>query len=199
MSSWVEYANEEVNEVGTKVRNLRMTRTKQSLIDAFIKLVNEKDFEQITIADLAEGAQVNRATFYAHFNDKYELLDYLVGDTASTAIVNRTKGEVEFNEEGITQLVLAICDFYQQPDVDCRRSYITLVVPQLKDKAISELKAYLLKALPSHCSADEIVLYSALIAQMIHESASQWASGNTALDKEDIAKKVALLVLHGFQ
>ncbi|MFF2479720.1 TetR/AcrR family transcriptional regulator [Paenibacillus sp. NPDC058071] len=72
LSSWAEQANEEVNEVGTKVRNLRMTRTKQSLIDAFIKLINEKDFDKITIADLTEGAQVNRATFYAHFNDKYD-------------------------------------------------------------------------------------------------------------------------------
>ncbi|MFF2479719.1 hypothetical protein [Paenibacillus sp. NPDC058071] len=103
-----------------------------------------------------------------------------------------------FNQESLIQLVLAICDFYQQPNVDCRISYITLVVPQLQDRAISELKAYLLKALHSHCSEDEVVLYSAIIAQMIHEGASQWASGNTALDKEGIAKKVALFVLNGF-
>ncbi|MBJ8193467.1 TetR/AcrR family transcriptional regulator, partial [Bacillus cereus] len=54
--------------MGTKVKNMRMTHTKRSLINAFVNLVNEKDFEKITIADLTKGAQVNRATFYAHFN-----------------------------------------------------------------------------------------------------------------------------------
>ncbi|RJG20786.1 TetR/AcrR family transcriptional regulator [Paenibacillus thiaminolyticus] len=184
--------------MGTKVRNLRMTQTKQSLIKAFVNLVNEKDFEKITIADLTERAQVNRATFYAHFHDKYELLDYIVGDSASTAIMNRTKGEVKFDKEGIAQLVLALCDFYQQPNINCRRSYVALVVPQLKDKAIKELNAYLLKGLQSLCSQDEIALYTPVFAQMIHESAFQWATGNIALDKEEIAKKVALLVVNGF-
>ncbi|WP_374019574.1 TetR/AcrR family transcriptional regulator [Paenibacillus thiaminolyticus] len=185
--------------MGTKVRNLRMTQTKQSLIKAFVNLVNEKDFEKITIADLTERAQVNRATFYAHFNDKYELLDYIVGDSASTAIMNRTKGEVKFDKESIAQLVLALCDFYQQPNINCRRSYVALVVPQLKDKAIKELNAYLLKGLESLCSKDEIALYTPVFAHMIHESAFQWATGNIALDKEEIAKKVALLVVNGFR
>jgi AcrR family transcriptional regulator len=184
--------------VGTKVRNLRMTSTKESLIKAFINLVNEKDFEKITIADLTKGARVNRATFYAHFNDKYELLDYIVGDSASTAIMNRTKGEVKFDQVSIAQLVLALCDFYQQPNINCRSSYIPLVVPQLKDKAISELNAYLLTGLESLCSEAEIALYTPIFAQMIHESAFQWATGKIALDKEVMAKKVALLMVNGF-
>lgn len=37
--------------MGTKVKNMRMTHTKRSLINAFVNLVNEKDFEKITIAD----------------------------------------------------------------------------------------------------------------------------------------------------
>ena len=61
-----------------KVKNLRMTHTKQSLINAFFSLVNKKDFEKITIADITKGAQVNRATFYAHFEDKYDLIDYVM-------------------------------------------------------------------------------------------------------------------------
>lgn len=49
-----------------KVKNIRMTHTKQSIINAFFALVSKKDFEKITIADITNGAQVNRATFYAH-------------------------------------------------------------------------------------------------------------------------------------
>jgi len=185
--------------MATKVLNMRTTPTKQALIQAFFQLVSKKDFDKMTIADIAKGAQVNRATFYAHFNDKYELLDYIVGDSASNAIVSRTNGEVKFDQESISQLVLALCDYYQQPNIPCRSSYIALVVPQLKDKAITELKAYLLKGLDPICSEDEKAFYTSIFAQMIHDGAFQWASGKAVFDKEEIAKKVALLVMNGFQ
>ncbi len=184
--------------MANKVMNMRITQTKQALINSFFQLVSIKDFEKITIADIAKGAQVNRATFYAHFNDKYELLDYIVGGSASTAILNRTKGEVKFDQESIAQLVLALCDFYQQPNIQCRSSYIALVVPQLKDKAIAELKTYLLKGVAPICSEEESTFYTSIFAQMIHEGAFQWAAGNNTFDKEEVAKKVAVFIVDGF-
>lgn len=184
--------------MATKVMNLRTTQTKQALIKAFFQLVSKKDFEKITIADITKVAQVNRATFYAHFHDKFELLDYIVGDSAATAILNRTNGEVKFEKESIAQLVLALCDFYQKPDISCRSSYIALVVPQLKDKAVTELKAYLMKGLESVGSEDEMAFYTSIFSQMIHEGAFHWATGKTAMNKEEIAEKVARLVVNGF-
>lgn len=65
--------------MASKVRNLRITQTKQFLINAFYNLASQKDFEKITIANITKEAQVNRATFYAHFNDKYDLIDYIMG------------------------------------------------------------------------------------------------------------------------
>lgn len=185
--------------MATKVMNVRTTQTKQSLINAFLQLVSKKDFEKITIADITKGAQVNRATFYAHFNDKYELLDYIMGDSASVAIVKRTKGEVQFNQDSIFQLVLALCDFYQQPNIQCRSSYVGLVVPQLKEKAVNELKVFLSQSLEYIYTDDEKNIYVPIFAQIIHEGALQWATGNTLMGKEEVAKRVALLVIGGFQ
>lgn len=185
--------------MATKVMNVRTTQTKQSLINAFLQLVSKKDFEKITIADITKGAQVNRATFYAHFNDKYELLDYIMGDSVSAAIVKRTKGEVQFNQDSIFQLVLALCDFYQQPNIQCRSSYVGLVVPQLKEKAVNELKVFLSQSLEYIYTDDEKNIYVPIFAQIIHEGALQWATGNTLMGKEEVAKRVALLVIGGFQ
>ncbi|PWW08616.1 TetR family transcriptional regulator [Paenibacillus cellulosilyticus] len=182
-----------------KVRNIRTTQTKQSLINAFIQLVSIKDFEKITIADITKGAQVNRATFYAHFNDKYELLGYMMGDSASTAILNRTQGEVKFDQASMQQLVLALCDFYQQPNIQCRSSYVSLVVPQLKDKAVNELKAYLTRSMEQILTADEKSMYVPIFAQMIHEGALQWATGQTVMSREEVAQRVAALIVGGFK
>ncbi len=54
----------------------RITRTKQLLVDAFQKVSKEKKLSQLTVKNITDEATVNRATFYAHFTDKYDILDY---------------------------------------------------------------------------------------------------------------------------
>ena len=57
--------------------DLRVRRTRKLLREALIDLATEKGFDAITINDLAARAMINRATFYRHYRDKYELaLDY---------------------------------------------------------------------------------------------------------------------------
>lgn len=52
----------------------RVQRTRQLLLDAFMSLVQEKrNIHSISIQEIAMRATVNRATFYAHFEDKYAL------------------------------------------------------------------------------------------------------------------------------
>lgn len=47
----------------------RILRTKQSITKSFLELFSEKDFEQITINEIAERANVNRGTVYLHYSD----------------------------------------------------------------------------------------------------------------------------------
>ncbi len=57
--------------------DLRVRRTRQLLQDAFMALVVEVGFDAITIQLLAERAMVNRATFYRHYQDKFDLAEQL--------------------------------------------------------------------------------------------------------------------------
>jgi len=52
----------------------RVKYTKMVLKESFIELLATKDISQITIKEICEGADINRATFYAHYNDQYDLL-----------------------------------------------------------------------------------------------------------------------------
>jgi AcrR family transcriptional regulator len=47
----------------------RVQRTKQLLVDAFIDLARQTDPHSLSIQQITEKATINRATFYAHFND----------------------------------------------------------------------------------------------------------------------------------
>lgn len=77
----------------TKI-DLRITRTYKSLTEAFLQLMSEKHFEDITVNELCERAMIRRTTFYKHFADKYEFFRFFVWrlqpdfDATSTALVN---------------------------------------------------------------------------------------------------------------
>ena len=51
--------------------DLRIQKTKISLFQAFACLIQRKKFEDISINELCDEAQVRRATFYNHYSDKY--------------------------------------------------------------------------------------------------------------------------------
>lgn len=53
----------------------RIRRTRKLIMDAFIELSSQKEFKDITVKDITAEAMINRATFYYHFEDIYDLLD----------------------------------------------------------------------------------------------------------------------------
>ena len=52
----------------------RVERTQQLLRAALVSLIEEKGFEALTVQDIIDRANVGRATFYAHFDNKEDLL-----------------------------------------------------------------------------------------------------------------------------
>lgn len=178
-----------------KVKNLRVTHTKQSLINAFFSLVDKKIFEKITIADITKGAKVNRATFYAHFEDKYDLIDYIMEDFATVTIENYVSETMIFNQENISQLILAVHDFYQEPNIECRSSYAGLALPQMKEKILSELNNVLTISLKGVYEDNEKEIFVPIFAQMVHEAALQLTDSNGTIEKEAIAKKIAFFIV----
>lgn len=56
----------------------RIIRTRKVITDSFISLLKEKGFPDISVADLTEHAEINRSTFYAHYKDKFDLLDAVI-------------------------------------------------------------------------------------------------------------------------
>ena len=62
-------------ELGGLLMDRRKRKTRIAIQNACIQLLQEKEFDAITISDIAERADINRATFYLHFIDKHDMLD----------------------------------------------------------------------------------------------------------------------------
>jgi len=63
--------------------DLRIRRTHKFLQEAMIELITEKGFDAITVGDITERAMINRATFYRHYQDKYDLVAKIFEETAN--------------------------------------------------------------------------------------------------------------------
>lgn len=69
----------------------RIIKTKRSLKEALIELMNEKSFEKITVTEICDRAYTSRITFYTYYTDKYSLLHDIFMD-------QEIKGEQTFVE-----------------------------------------------------------------------------------------------------
>lgn len=58
----------------------RQRKTREAIFGAFIRLLERKNFSQITVGEIIAAADVGRATFYAHFETKDNLLTALCDD-----------------------------------------------------------------------------------------------------------------------
>ena len=66
------------SRAGINCRDLRVQRTYKLLKDAFLHLLTEKPFDLITVQEICETAMVRRTTFYQHFEDKQDFLQWFV-------------------------------------------------------------------------------------------------------------------------
>ena len=55
----------------------RITKTRKAIYQAFLQLLNQKDYEAITVQEIIDLADVGRSTFYSHYESKELLLDEL--------------------------------------------------------------------------------------------------------------------------
>lgn len=112
----------------TKKIDLRVKRTNKLITQAFIKLLGSKTFDKITINDISDEAMINRATFYSHFKDKFDLfervIDKFLGDFAD---VLDTENLVEENAINVKKIEGALTKFYEfvNENPDLAKIFIT--------------------------------------------------------------------------
>lgn len=78
--------------------NRKVRYTKLVLKESFIKLMKQKPISRITITELCEEADINRATFYTHYTDQYDLLKQIEQELVDD--INQYLADYKFNEYG---------------------------------------------------------------------------------------------------
>jgi AcrR family transcriptional regulator len=125
----------------------RVKRTRGLILRSFESLLAEKGFESISVQDVTDKAEVNRATFYAHFPDKYALLDHSISQMFMGEIEKRTLNVCSYSPDNLRNLILAVVEFISHLHSDCaqpHQQFESLVEGTIK-KQIFDLLSYWLR------------------------------------------------------
>ncbi|WP_078394459.1 TetR/AcrR family transcriptional regulator [Shouchella patagoniensis] len=101
----------------------RIIRTRKLIMDSFIQLSTKKSLKELTIKDITDEATVNRATFYYHFNDKYDLLEKVLKEDLMTNVIQEIDQQDQLDHETITAIFLSITSFQTSLASRCKRSF----------------------------------------------------------------------------
>lgn len=100
----------------------RILRTRKLIMDAFIALAEKRDIKDMTIKDITSEATVNRATFYYHFWDKYDLMEKVLVEDLMFNVNNEIADHDELNQETIVSIFLLVTNILESLSTKCRKS-----------------------------------------------------------------------------
>ncbi len=88
--------------------DLRVLKTRKAIKDAFLKLIQTKGYDRITIQDIADEAMINRNTFYLHYVDKFDLMENLCKDSIDqlNVCINLEINDIDEISEGLFTSIL---------------------------------------------------------------------------------------------
>ncbi|OMF28641.1 TetR family transcriptional regulator [Paenibacillus sp. FSL H8-0548] len=151
----------------------RVLRTRKLIMDSFIELSGKKEFKDITIKDITTEAMINRATFYYHFEDIYDLLEKVLSVVLLVNLNSDLYQNDELNEEAFVRIFEAITNFQKSLSSRCHRGYEDTIARIIREQLQIIFHKMLLK---QHKTEEEeaLKLTAVLLSWGIYGASVEW-------------------------
>lgn len=168
----------------------RVRRTQRLLKASLLELMKEKPFSSITVADIAEKADVNRATFYLHFSNPAHLLQSIGDDLLEKLqeLFDEHQDEL-VGSESIRPVLEPVLDFVIAFQELCTLLFDHAQESQFPEKLlvlIQENGAKLVKALPEMHLVEEAPYLVAFLAYGVNGILQTWVRCGMEVSKEGL-------------
>src|SRR5579864_4634247 len=94
----------------TETTDPRILRSRRLLLEALARLLNRKEFADISVQEIADEATLNRATFYLHYPDKNALLRAMT-EARFRDLIQRRGLSFENCDGALRAIALGVCDY----------------------------------------------------------------------------------------
>jgi len=175
----------------------RVKRTRQMIEQSFMQLVTEKGFQSLSVQDITEKAGINRATFYAHFPDKYSLLDHAIQQSFKQEIEKHMLNACHFSTDNLKSLIITVCEFVDGAHERCAKTeqqFRSLIEAQVRDQ-IQGLLIHWLEQIPaSNGMVISMERTTTAASWAIYGLAAEWSRSKRMPPVEQYANEVLPLV-----
>lgn len=186
-------------EKNDKKVDLRIQKTYDSLIAAFQELLQEKSFEEITVKELCNRARTRTATFYTHFDDKYDFFFFMVKELRrsfanSVDEINDKSNAADY----YIHLLRCGMNYLEQNDEMAQSVHSSSMLVGMLHLMQDDMTEELRKHLQQDSDSFSILNYPDLMVQFLIGGMNQvtewWFLQKKAFDKESILSDTKILV-----
>jgi len=169
----------------------RILRSRRMLMESLAKLLTQKEFDDISIQEIAADATLNRATFYLHYPDKNALLQAMTADRFSALIARR--GLSFTNCDGaLRAIALGVCDYLAET-TGCPSQ---LQKMPLENSIVPVVEGMFRKGASNHqfAPATDPDLLATTAAWAVFGAARRWFQTPNRIPAEEMAAKIETMV-----
>ena len=179
----------------------RITKTKAAIREAFFSMIKEKNLPKITVTEIAKRANINRKTFYLHYDSIEAIIDEFYQDLISQFLLILEKNDFfdrSFDVSSLFQSLNLLIDW----DIDLYRhiakmpSYFSFweEIKNIVKSVVVEAMADGLK-MPQ----DELELYAEFYSAGVTSAYFTWLKNEVNLTETEVANIVGAAAFYGFQ
>src|ERR1700720_753525 len=169
----------------------RVLRSRQMLMESLLRLLTRKEFDNISIQEIADEATLNRATFYLHYPDKNALLQAMTPPRFRDLIARR--GLSFSNCDGaLRAIALGVCDYLAET-TGCPTQ---LAKMPLEGSIIPVVEGMFLEGAAHHETAPGVdsALLATTAAWAVFGAARRWYQTPDGIPAEEMAAKIEAMV-----
>jgi AcrR family transcriptional regulator len=169
----------------------RILRSRRMLMDSLAKLLEEKEFEDISVQEIADEATLNRATFYLHYPDKNALLQAM-SDVRFRGLIERRGLSFSNCDGALRAIALGVCDYLAEVTT-CPVKGSRL---PLEGSIIPVVEGMFKEGFTHHAMAPGVdtALLATTAAWAIFGAARRWSQAQDRVPAEEMAAKIETMV-----
>ncbi|MGO4373700.1 TetR/AcrR family transcriptional regulator [Paenibacillus sp. 2TAB19] len=176
----------------------RVLRTRKLIMDSFIELSGKKEFKDITVKDITTEAKINRATFYYHFEDIYDLLNKVLSEVLLINLNAIDFEKSELNETSIIDIFVAVTDFQKSLSSRCHRGYDETIARIIREQL--EIIFYGMLQKQHSVEEDKSQRITAIILSWgVYGASVEWRRNSKELLPEEFIKPAIPFLMSGIK
>ncbi|WP_419887132.1 TetR/AcrR family transcriptional regulator [Neobacillus niacini] len=176
----------------------RVLRTRRLIMDSFIELSAKKEFKDITIKDITTEAMINRATFYYHFEDIYDLLEKALSEVLLVNLNGDAYKYDKLNDEAFVSIFTAITNFQKSLSNRCHRGYEDTIARIIRE----QLEVIFYKMLVKQTTIvdkDSPKIQSIILSWGLYGASVEWKRTGMTIPPEKFIKSAIPYLLSGIE